>query len=495
MQSISRKIEELSELNADMDHLLASTEVATVFLDQDLRLRRYTPAVEALINVMPQDVGRPLEHLSLRIMYPELLSDVGLALQSGQLQERELEDVGGAWYLVRCLPYRSSKSHVDGVVVAFIDISATKMAQQQAEKNEERLRLIMERVNDGYWDWEFDADGNPTDNEYLSPTFKSMFGYADHEMENRASAWQDMVFPEGAEVAIANFTKHLETDGEHPFYQEVRYHHRDGSTVWVICRGVAIKGPNGTFTRMVGTHQDITQLKLAELDLQRSNDELEQFAYVASHDLQEPLRMVSSFSDMLAKRLGEQVDEKAQEYLGFITDGAERMGTLIRDLLEYSRIRSDESELESVDTASTVSDVMQSLRFAIDDAGAKVEVNDLPVVHARRGQVERVLQNLIGNGIKFAGGTSPRVRVSAEPDGAMWRFSVTDNGIGIAPENHDRVFGIFQRLHTRSDYPGNGIGLSSVKQIVQRHGGNVWLDSTPEKGTSVIFTLPGERAA
>ena len=137
-----RKIEELSELNADMDHLLASTEVATLFLDQDLRLRRYTPAVEALINVMPQDAGRPLEHLSLRIMYPELMSDAGLALESGQLQERELED-NDAWYLARCLPYRSSKSEVDGVVVAFIDISATKMAQKQAEKNEERLRLIM----------------------------------------------------------------------------------------------------------------------------------------------------------------------------------------------------------------------------------------------------------------------------------------------------------------------------------------------------------------
>ena len=322
-----------------------------------------------------------------------------------------------------------------------------------------------------------------------------MFGYADHEMENRASAWQDMIFPDDAEVAIGNFTKHLETDGEHPFYQEVRYHHRDGSTVWVICRGLAIKGPNGKFARMVGTHQDITQLKLAELDLQRSNEELEQFAYVASHDLQEPLRMVSSFSDMLGKRLGEQVDERAQEYLGFIIDGAERMSALIRDLLEYSRIRTDESVLEPVDTTSTVKGVMQSLRFAIAEAGAEVEVNDLPVVHARRGQVERVLQNLIGNGIKFAGDAPPRIQVSAEPDGAMWRFSVTDNGIGIAPQDHERVFSIFQRLHTRSDYPGNGIGLSSVKQIVRRHGGNVWLDSTPGKGTSVIFTLPGKRAA
>ena len=198
---------------------------------------------------------------------------------------------------------------------------------------------------------------------------------------------------------------------------------------------------------------------------------------------------------MLAKRLGEQADEKAQEYLGFITDGAERMSALIRDLLEYSRIRSDESVPEPVDTASVVSAATRSLRVAIADAGAKVETNDLPIVHARRGQVERILQNLIGNSIKFSGDAPPHIRISAERDGAMWQFSVTDNGISIAPDDHDRVFGIFQRLHTRTDYPGNGIGLSSVKQIIQRHGGDVWLDSSPGKGTSVIFTLPAELAA
>ena len=322
-----------------------------------------------------------------------------------------------------------------------------------------------------------------------------MLGYADHELENKASTWQHIIFPEDREFALTKLTKYVESDGGHPYHEEVRYRHRDGSTIWFICRAVGIKGPTGKIIRMVGTLQDITQLKLAELDLQRSNEELEQFAYVASHDLQEPLRMVSNFTNLLAKKLSDQTDQETQEHLEFIIDGAERMSTLIRDLLEYSRIRNDESVPEPVDTASVVNDVVQNLKLAIAEAGAEVQAGKLPVVHARHGQVERVLQNLISNGIKFVGDSPPRIGVSAEPDGAQWRFSVTDNGIGIAPEHHDRVFGIFQRLHTRSSYPGNGIGLSAVKQIVQRHGGNVWLESKPGEGTSVIFTLPREQAA
>ena len=157
------KIQELSELNADMDHLLASTEVATIFLDEDLRLRRYTPAVETLVNVMPQDVGRPIDHLSLQLEYPQMMSDAKLVLQSGERQEREVEHTNGTWYLARCLPYRSSKSPVDGVVLAFVDISATKASQLEAEKKEQDLRLIMEQVNDGYWDWDIGPDGQGSD--------------------------------------------------------------------------------------------------------------------------------------------------------------------------------------------------------------------------------------------------------------------------------------------------------------------------------------------
>jgi signal transduction histidine kinase len=223
---------------------------------------------------------------------------------------------------------------------------------------------------------------------------------------------------------------------------------------------------------------------------QRSNRDLEQFAYVASHDLQEPLRMVSSYAQLLQKRYQGKLDERADTYIHYAVDGANRMQALIQDLLRYSRAGSRQAPLVPVDAGTVVAEVLNSLELAVQEVGADIQIGALPTVLADRVQLSQVFQNLIGNALKFRReGVQHTVRVSAEREGALWRFAVADNGIGIAPEYFERIFVIFQRLHTREQFAGSGIGLAICQRIVERHGGRIWVTSTPDIGTTFYFTL------
>jgi len=227
-------------------------------------------------------------------------------------------------------------------------------------------------------------------------------------------------------------------------------------------------------------------------DLRRSNRDLEQFAYVASHDLQEPLRKVSSFCQMLERRYKGQLDERADQYIEFAVDGAKRMQLLINDLLAFSRVgRMTEGPVE-VALDDVVDDALRNLSTSLEETGATVERDALPVVHGERRLLVQLVQNLVGNALKFHGDQPPRVRLSARRDGEHWEVSVSDDGIGIEPQFAERIFVIFQRLHPKSEYEGTGIGLALCKKIVEHHGGSIWLDTTVERGTTFRFTLPVE---
>jgi signal transduction histidine kinase len=225
-------------------------------------------------------------------------------------------------------------------------------------------------------------------------------------------------------------------------------------------------------------------------ELQRSNAELEQFAYVASHDLQEPLRKVTSFCQLLQRRYGGQLDEKADQYIDFAVDGAKRMQVLINDLLAFSRAGRSAEELGPVACDAALAGATANLATQIGQAGAVIEAGPLPVVRAQLTLMTVVFQNLISNALKFKGEQPPCVVVSAERDGAFWSFSVSDNGIGIEPQYADRVFLIFQRLHDRAAYPGTGIGLAMCRKIVDYFGGRIWLDTDATGGARFCFTVP-----
>jgi signal transduction histidine kinase len=227
----------------------------------------------------------------------------------------------------------------------------------------------------------------------------------------------------------------------------------------------------------------------AKAELERSNDELQQFAYVASHDLQEPLRMISSYTQLLAKRYEGHLDDKAKMYIHYAVDGAARMQRLIQDLLAYSRVNTHRGEFQGIDCHQALGTALVNLQSAIAEKGALVTNSELPCVNADPTQLVQLFQNLLSNGLKFCGEKAPRLHISAVKNGDDWCFSVKDNGIGIDPRYQKRIFDIFQRLHTREEYPGTGIGLSLCKRIVRRHGGKIWFESKPSNGTTFFFTL------
>jgi signal transduction histidine kinase len=226
-------------------------------------------------------------------------------------------------------------------------------------------------------------------------------------------------------------------------------------------------------------------------DLQRSNAELEQFAYVASHDLQEPLRMVASFTQLLAKRYQGKLDQDADEFIGFAVDGANRMQMLINDLLAFSRVETRGKPLEPTDCEAVLSRTLANLAAMVQESGAVVTHDPLPTVLADEMQMGQIFQNLLINALKFKGGETPQVHIFAQRQGEEWLFGFRDNGIGIDPQHQERIFAIFQRLHRREDFPGTGLGLALCKKIAERHGGRIWVESEPGRGSTFYFTIPG----
>jgi PAS domain S-box-containing protein len=263
----------------------------------------------------------------------------------------------------------------------------------------------------------------------------------------------------------------------------------------------AIGEPNLANREVQGFFQDITERKKAEEalrivteNLKRSNLELEQFAYVASHDLQEPLRMVTSYTQLIEQRYKGKLDANADEFIGYAVDGANRMRRLIDDLLSYSRVTRRGNPFKPIESELALDVALKNLQMAIEENCAEVTHDQLPEVMADEGQLVQILQNLIGNAIKFHSKETPRVHVSAKHlQETEYLFSVQDNGIGIDPQYFDRLFKIFQRLHTKEEYPGTGIGLALCKKIVDRHGGRIWLESQPGKGTTTYFTLNNKK--
>ncbi|QLG49708.1 PAS domain S-box protein [Natrinema halophilum] len=236
--------------------------------------------------------------------------------------------------------------------------------------------------------------------------------------------------------------------------------------------------------------QDVTERREYERKLEESNERLEQFAYAASHDLQEPLRMVTSYLSLIEGRYGDALDDDGEEFLEFAVDGAERMREMIDALLEYSRVETRGEPFETLDLNAVLEDVLADLQLQIEESGAEITTEDLPHVEGDPGQLRQVFQNLLSNAITYSGDEPPRVHVSAERRNGKWLISVADEGIGIDPDNQDRVFTVFDRLHNRDEYSGTGIGLALCKRIVERHDGEIWVDSEPGKGSTFSFTLP-----
>ncbi|WP_182867512.1 ATP-binding protein [Rhodopirellula sp. JC639] len=282
-----------------------------------------------------------------------------------------------------------------------------------------------------------------------------------------------------------------------------------GQPRWVLVTKMPLYDEDGQIMGVFGVARDITEIKLQEFErerqaealakakeaLERSNTDLQQFAYVASHDLQEPLRAVAGHCQLLEMALADQADDRVKMFLHHAVDGAKRMQELINNLLDYSRVESRGREMVATDVNGVVDDAMKNLAVAIDEHNAVIQSGDLPTVNGDRDQLVQLFQNLIGNAIKFCGDKTPEIQIEAvreqdERESDHWLFSISDNGIGLEREYQERIFVIFQRLHARSHYPGTGLGLAIAKRIVERHSGRIWVDSQPGVGSTFYFTLP-----
>ena len=357
-----RKISELTRLTADMDNLLQSTDLGTVFVDKEARIRKYTPAVASTFSLIPQDIGRPIDHFAHRIRDPNMMEHIRKVLETGERVEREVQNRAGDWLLMRVLPYRTEEAEMEGAVLTLVDV-----------------------------------------------------------------------------------------------------------------------------TQLKGTEE---QLKNSMRDLRASNQELQQFAHIVSHDLKAPIRHIYSHCMQMKELLGEDVMPEVAELLDRTTQSSKHMIGLIEGLLAYSRVGGGGAEMTPTDLDSVFQTVVQQMQEEIDEADAVVVSDPLPTIMGDRIQLVQLLQNLIENALKFRSSERPRVYMSVKPRGHHWVFSVQDNGIGIDAKFAESVFEVFRRLHDSETYSGTGMGLVICRKVVDRHGGRIWLDRRGGMGSTFFFTLP-----
>lgn len=389
-------------------------------------------------------------------------------------------------------PLRDESGEIIFLVPEGRDITEQKEALDALVTAELRLENALDGAEIGVWDWNV-----VTDEVFVSSQLTDQLGST--ERWTSLSDWTDHLHPDDQDAAERVIADYL--SGEIPEYESTfRLRHVDGSYRSILSRGQLLRDDSGQPLRMVGVHIDITerveqQKLLAEqaAELRKSNTELEQFAYVASHDLQEPLRAISGYAQLLLQNYADSLDDKGTGYAERTVDGAQRMQKLIADLLEYSRVSRKGMAFQPVSLLESVQSARVLLDAAIQESDAVIRVSDLPVVQGDSGQLVRLFQNLIGNAIKYRSAERPEIEISAEQRAgdSMWTIRVRDNGIGIAEEHGERVFVIFQRLHTRTEYPGTGIGLAICRRIIERHGGRISVGRNREAGSTFVFTLPG----
>ena len=374
------------------------------------------------------------------------------------------------------------------------EIVERAQAEEALAESEQWFRSLVETTSD--WIWAVDQDGVYT---YASPKVKDLLGYEPEEVIGKTPF--DFMPSEEAQRVAREF--HATVRAAKPVVRLENVNlHKDGHRVVLETSGVPVLDAGGNLRGCRGVDRDITKPKQDEVhlkqtlaELERSNRDLAQFAYSASHDLQEPLRMMGSYLQALQGRLGDRLDPQSQSFIDLSLDASRRMQQLIDGLLAYSRVGTQGKEFQAVDAGAVMDQAVANLQAAIERQGAEVTRDELPTITADPTLMAQLFQNLIGNAVKFRSDEPPRVHVSCKESGREWTFSVRDNGIGIDPKHADRIFDIFERLNAREKYPGTGIGLAICKRVVERHGGRIWCESAPGRGTTFHFTIPRGEAA
>jgi PAS domain S-box-containing protein len=496
-----RAEEKLARLNLQNELILSSAAEGILGLDLQGNHTFVNPAAARMLGYEVEELlGRPSHSTWHHTKpdgspYPKEECEIYTAYRDGAVHRTSTEVFwrkdGTSFPVEYASTPINEQGLVAGAVVTFADITERKQAEESLRQSEERFRVLFEQAADCILLLEITPEGIPVIRDANNATFR-LLGYERDELIGQPVSLIEAA-PDASELVDERRKHVLSRLGTTIF--EARHRCKDGTIRDFECSVTEMQ--IGSKTLAISVERDITERKQAEedlkktlADLERSNKELEQFAYVASHDLQEPLRMVSSYTQLLERRYKDKLDADAKEFIAYAVDGATRMQRLIQDLLAYSRVSSKGKPLNPTDCNAVLGQVRINLSVAIEESNARVTHDELPIVMADETQLVQVFQNLIGNAIKFCSEEPPRIHVSAEKNEKEWIFSVRDNGKGIDPQYHERIFVIFQRLQGKGEYPGTGIGLAICKRIIERHGGRIWVESEYGKGSTFYFTIP-----
>ncbi|MGH9583612.1 MAG: ATP-binding protein, partial [Bryobacteraceae bacterium] len=606
-EELQNKNADLGSVNDDLRNLFSAANLPIVMVGNDLRIRRFTPAAESLLNMISADIGRLVTDLRGAIEVPHLMDMLRQAIDNLAVTQEEIQAANQRWYSVFCRPYRTTDNRIDGAVITFVDIDSLKRSLEDAQRAREyaeaiidtiwepliildkdlrvqraapgfyrtfqvlpaetqgvvfydlgngqwnipRLRFLLENIlprNASFQNFEVEHSFPQIGQRKMLLNARRIRQDRDGgelillaiddvtERQQAAEIRYRRLFETAADGIMVLEARSLEIVDVNPHFLELCICPRAdviGKKLWetglfevaeqlrefmaelrgkevVRLEDVPLLARDGkrleaeiVATRYVvaGGEQviqcnvrDITVRKRAEDDLRRSNEDLQQFAYAASHDLQEPLRTVRSYAQLVARRYESALDEDGRKFLGYLQSGAERMSDLIRDLLAYSQVNILDTRPERVNAETVLAATVMNLQMAIAESDAIVTNDSLPTVRIDGLQFLQLFQNLVGNALKYRKPDEPpHIHVSAERDRVEWVFSVRDNGIGFDPGSVEKVFGVFKRLHGR-EYPGTGIGLSICKKIVERNGGRIWAKSSPGEGSAFYFTIPDVKA-
>jgi len=472
---------ELSHVNRDLTNLLESINIPLVMVGKDLRIRRFTRAIEPMLNLLASDAGRLITDLQPNIELPDLRRLLLDAMEGGNRKPHDIRDAHGHWYSLRILPSAGPNGKTDGAVVMLIDIDAAKRGLDFAEAIVDTVREPLVILNHNL--------------RVVSANraFYETFQVTPKETEDRLiydlgeGQWNIPKLRELLDNILPAHATFRDFEVVHEFA-------RVGRKVMLL-NAREVFDANAQARTILLAIEDTTDRKRTEDALKATNAELQNFAYALTHDLQEPVRMVVNFTQLLAREHEGKLGEQSDKFIGYSVEGALRIEALLKALLNYwETTEQGQDSFGPVDCNDVLAQTLANLQAVITQSGAKVTSEPLPTVVAEQVMLIQVFQNLIANSIKYRNEEAPRIHIAAHRDGEAWLFAVRDNGIGIDPQDAERVFGMFKRLHG-PDIPGAGIGLALCKKVIERHGGRIWVESKTGQGATFKFTISARSVA
>ncbi len=490
------KTNELTVSNEDLINIKDSFDFPLVVVTKELQVKLYNHAASEIFLITQDDTPKAITSFGKRIEIPGLGKNILDVIEKEKPFSRQLDD-DDKCYFERILPYRVESGRVEGAILTYVDNTKVREIQNKLIDSEKRYQMAVDGSSVGIWDWDIEKD-----QFYCSPKLHDLLQIPDDGEVYNIDFLFSRMHPDDQDdirsILDAHLQKGFEFDVECRLRKGVEPKNKRIATntvnqseyIWAHMRGEAVWDSNNNAIRMAGSLNDETRRREMVDHMRDSNEALARFAYVCSHDLKEPARIAQNFSNLLAKSCKDILSEEHLEYLTHIQDNTERMGKMIKDMLTYSQIENKNIVLEKVDCNDEIEKVIKMLQLVIDEKKAQVTYSDLPTLKVDRTQIFQLFQNLVSNALKFCDVKTPKVHVDVLEYKDLWHFTVKDNGIGIDKKYAQQIFDVFKRLNKSEEYEGTGIGLSICQKIVTRHGGKIWVDSMPNKGSVFHFTIP-----